>query len=88
MKLTAPWVRDRAGQRRQQQAAGGGSGGGGQHNNSGQGSGSGVPDIELCDFYEGLEAAGPEGRLEAGGGLNEGVGRGERNGAVVADGGW
>ncbi|PRW60183.1 DNA repair helicase UVH6 [Chlorella sorokiniana] len=39
MKLTAPWVRERAGQ---------------------------DEDIETCGFYEGLEGAGPDGRLDAG----------------------
>ena len=39
MRLTTPWVRERAGQ---------------------------DPDIETCGFYEGLEGAGPEGRLGAG----------------------
>lgn len=40
MRLTAPWVRERAAQ---------------------------DPDAaELCDFYEGLDSAGPDGRLDAG----------------------
>jgi hypothetical protein len=39
MKLTAPWVRERAQQEQ---------------------------DIETCGFYDGLDAAGPEGRLDAG----------------------
>ena len=39
MKLTAPWVRERAQQEQ---------------------------DIETCGFYNGLDAAGPEGRLDAG----------------------
>jgi hypothetical protein len=44
MKLTAPWVRERAGKEPDH-------------------------DIETCAFYEGLEGAGPEGRLDAGGWL-------------------
>jgi DNA excision repair protein ERCC-2 len=40
MKLTAPWVRERAS--------------------------SDMEDIALCNFYEGLDAAGPDGRLDAG----------------------
>lgn len=51
MKLTAPWVRDRASQQEKEQAAS---------------SDVEVSDIELCSFYEGLDSAGAEGRLEAG----------------------
>lgn len=51
MKLTAPWVRDRASQQEKEQAAS---------------SDIEVSDIELCSFYEGLDSAGAEGRLEAG----------------------
>lgn len=58
MRLTAPWVRERASSARQRRRGDGGGGGGG---------GSDVADIELCALYEGLDAAGPDGRLEAGG---------------------
>ena len=57
MKLTAPWVRERAGRQR----------GATRAQQQQRGEGAEVPDIELCPFYEGLDAAGPEGRLEAGG---------------------
>jgi DNA excision repair protein ERCC-2 len=43
MKLTAPWVRERA-----------------------RSDGGSSDDVELCDWYEGLDEAGPDGRLDAG----------------------
>lgn len=59
-RLTAPWVRERAAVGR-----GGGRGGGGSSSGRG-GGGDDIEDIETCPFYEGLEQAGPDGRLTAG----------------------
>lgn len=54
MRLTAPWVRERA----REGAANG--------RPSADMEDGGSPGVELCDWYEGLEAAGPDGRLDAG----------------------
>ncbi|KXZ50909.1 hypothetical protein GPECTOR_14g156 [Gonium pectorale] len=62
-RLTASWVRERASERR---AGGGCAGGGGAEASGSGGGGSDVGDIELCDFYEGLERAGVEALLPPG----------------------
>ena len=87
MRLTAPWVRERAARR-------GGSGGGGGGGGSAEGGGSEADlardvedlggEVPTCSFYEGLEGAGPDGKLEAGeagrGGGGEGRGGEGRGG--------
>jgi DNA excision repair protein ERCC-2 len=66
MRLTAPWVRQRAGEAAAAAAADPAAGrsvatAGGDLEDA---AGGAAP--QLCDFYEGLDAAGPDGRLEAG----------------------
>lgn len=56
MRLTAPWVRERA----RATLCGGGGG------DDPDAEDEEVADIETCAFYEGLEQAGPDGRLDAG----------------------
>ena len=62
-RLTAPWVRARAARLQHEQRHHGEDGGSGGDDDGGGGD---AADIETCDWFEGLDAAGPEGRLDAG----------------------
>ncbi|KAK2079810.1 hypothetical protein QBZ16_002205 [Prototheca wickerhamii] len=78
MRLTAPWVRERARRGAEARQGDGGAGPSSAGPSSAPGpSSAAVPSsdmedggtpgaVELCDWFEGLEGAGPEGRLDAG----------------------